>query len=122
SSAARLAAAGVRPGDRVLLCGENRPAWPIAYFGILRAGAVAVPIDPKLGPKQLANVVQASGATAALWGGEVEAQPGITTLDLDDATRNDHTLVPPDVSARASDLASIIYTSGTTGDPKGVML
>jgi long-chain acyl-CoA synthetase len=122
SVAARLAAAGIAPGDRVLLSGENRPAWPIAYFGILRAGAVAVPVDPKLGQKQLANVVGASGAKAALWGSEVEARPDVLLLDLDEATTNDHTIEPPEVTVKASDLASIIYTSGTTGDPKGVML
>jgi long-chain acyl-CoA synthetase len=131
SVAARLAEHGVKPGDRVVLAGENRPAWPIAYFGILRAGAVAVPIDPKLSSKQVANVVQASGARVALWGEDVDALgglgarqslPELLVLDLDTVTKRDGRLVPPAVDVKASDLASIIYTSGTTGDPKGVML
>ena len=43
-----LPRAGVGKGDRVLLASENRPEWGIAYFGILRAGAAAVPVDPEL--------------------------------------------------------------------------
>ncbi|MBM4375867.1 MAG: AMP-binding protein [Deltaproteobacteria bacterium] len=129
--AARLAAAGVTPGSRVVLSGENRPAWPIAYFGILRAGAVAVPVDPKLSSRQIANVVQASGARVALWGEDVEssgglgarqAMPELTVLDLDAVMRPEARLSPPSIEVRPSDLASIIYTSGTTGEPKGVML
>jgi long-chain acyl-CoA synthetase len=131
STAARLELAGVRRGERVLLAGDNRPAWPIAYFGILRAGAVAVPVDPKLGAKQIANVMQASGARVAIWGSEVEAAGGcgarelvrdLEVLDLDEATKNDPHLVTRAVSLEPTDLASIIYTSGTTGEPKGVML
>src|SRR5690606_23262694 len=41
--AARLRALGVAPGDRVLLSGKNHPAWPVALFGILYAGATVVP-------------------------------------------------------------------------------
>ena len=36
---------GVKPGDRVLLIGENSPEWVLAYFAILAAGAVAVPLE-----------------------------------------------------------------------------
>ena len=131
STAARLAAMGVAPGDRVVLAGENRPAWPIAYFGILRAGAVAVPVDPKLSGAQLANVIDNCGARVALWGPEVDDEggrqarglrPALTVVDLDEITVDDRELQPPAIQAQGSDLASIIYTSGTTGDPKGVML
>jgi long-chain acyl-CoA synthetase len=131
STAARLFDRGVRAGDRVVLSGVNRPAWPIAYFGILRAGGVVVPVDPKLGGAQLANVVRASAARIALWGDDVEREggaearelvPELEVVDLDEVTKNDESLVPPPADARGDDLASIIYTSGTTGEPKGVML
>ncbi len=137
ATAARLAALGVRPGDRVILAGQNHPAWPTAYFGLLYAGAVAVPVDPGLLGPQLANIVRSSGARVALWDGGVEAKGGafvrvvfpdlraIDILDFTDGAAHagkPGELSPPVFTAKGADLASIIYTSGTTGDPKGVML
>ncbi|HZO12909.1 MAG TPA: AMP-binding protein [Polyangiaceae bacterium] len=122
SVAGRLSIVGVKSGDRVLLAGKNRPAWPIAYFGILRAGAVAVPVDPEITPAQLRNIARGSGARIAILGSEVSARADVDVLDLDEVTTDDRSLAVPEVSVRPSDLASIIYTSGTTGDPKGVML
>ncbi|MSP24418.1 MAG: AMP-dependent synthetase [Myxococcales bacterium] len=129
--AATLAQAGVKKGDRVLLSGDNRPSWPITYFGILRAGAIAVPVDPKLSTKQLINVARASGAKVAALGSEVVREGGaelekfireLRYFDLDALANDASHGAPPDVTVCASDLASIIFTSGTTGDPKGVML
>ena len=127
--AARLSSLGVQKGDRVMLSGDNRPAWPITYFGILRAGAVAVPVDPKLSAVQLANVIESAGAKVAIFGDEVEGAEeararvaGLSVLNLDDMESDDRTLEPPEVDIDGDDLASLIYTSGTTGDPKGVML
>ena len=134
--AGRLAALGVGPGDRVLLSGANQPAGPIAYFGILRAGAVAVPVDPSLDGPQLSNLLRASGARVALWTPEVEAKAGgyarvehadLRVLDLADIAADPlpgelEELAPPKLEVRSGDVASIIYTSGTTGEPKGVML
>jgi long-chain acyl-CoA synthetase len=134
--AARLALLGVKSGDRVLLSAKNHPAWPIAYFGILRAGAVVVPVDPDLEGSAMANVARAAAVTVALWdeaaskNGEVavrRAVPSLQAFDLQLFTepasaREEAALSVPAVTPRASDLASIIYTSGTTGEPKGVML
>ena len=47
-----LAAAGVNPGDRVLLWGPNHPAWVFAFWGIIARGAVAVPVDFMSGPER----------------------------------------------------------------------
>ncbi|MFO0759533.1 MAG: SDR family oxidoreductase [Byssovorax sp.] len=130
--AARLVALDVRPRDRVILSGLNQPAWPIAYFGILRAGAVAVPVDPALEGAQLANVIRSSGAKVALWDAEVEkkggpaakaAHPGLRVLDLPgfvfDEDVSDDALAAPDFVATESDLASVIYTSGTSRRSEG---
>ncbi|NUP07405.1 MAG: AMP-binding protein [Polyangiaceae bacterium] len=135
--AQRLRDAGVVPGDRVVLSGRNQPGWGIAYFGILRLGAVAVPVDPALEGPQLLNIVRSSAATAAIWDETVEdkgasavrkALPSLAILPLYETTS------PSDGEARLArasiesakpqgeDVASIIYTSGTTGEPKGVML
>ncbi len=61
-----LAGAGVGRGDRVLLASENRPEWAVAYFGILRAGAAAVPVDAQLSAGELVNLWTTSGARLAL--------------------------------------------------------
>jgi len=134
ATASRLASLGVRPGDRVVLSGANQPAWPIAYFGILRAGAVAVPVDPGIEASQLANIVRSSTATIALWDEGVEekigdavraACPELRTFDLAAFTEepgSGEALDVPAVRVGGEDLASVIYTSGTTGEPKGVML
>lgn len=134
--AARLAACGVKPGDRVLLSGKNHPAWPIAYFGILRAGAVAIPVDPDLDGSAMANVARSAGVTVALWDEHAEkngeaavkrAVPLLHSFNLqlfaeELSAAEEASLAAPDVRVKSSDLASIIYTSGTTGEPKGVML
>lgn len=132
-TAARLASVGVRPGDTVIISGENQPAWAVAYLGILRAGAIAVPIDPALDERQIGNIVRSSGAKVALWDATVEGKGGkgaraahshlrvydLATFADPDASAS---LTPPDLQFKGTDIASIIYTSGTTGDPKGVML
>ncbi len=134
--AARLALIGVRSGDRVLLSAKNHPAWPIAYFGILRAGAVVVPVDPDIDGSAMANVARAAGASVALWdeaaakNGETavrHALPMLSGFDLqafveEPSAAEEAALTAPLRTIQSSDLASIIYTSGTTGDPKGVML
>lgn len=129
--AAKLAANGVKPQDTVFLSGQNHPAWPIAYFGILKAGAVVVPVDATMDALPFGNVLRSSNARVALWDHEVEKkaghvvrgeQPDVKVFDLHEFVELDPTLVPPVVDVQPRDLASLIYTSGTTGTPKGVML
>lgn len=149
--AAQLAVLGVRKGDRVIVSGKNHPAWPIAYFGVLRAGAIAVPVDPELDGPRFANVAKSSGAVVGLWDAGVEeragdavrhALVGVQTFDLQRFAEGDVDVLPAppggeplsrealaalcpsreSLALGPDDLASIIYTSGTTGEPKGVML
>ena len=131
ATAARLAALGVKKGDRVVISGHNHPDWPVAFFGIVRAGATAVPIDPALEPVQLANVVRESEARVVLWDAKVEEACSseveklgkeLITRRLADFTAANPSLTRPAIEVEDDDVASLIYTSGTTGKPKGVML
>ncbi len=126
--AERLWAAGIRKGDRVALGGRNHPDWGIAWFGIIRCGAAAVPIDKDYAALPLRTVLEKSQAKLAIFDEHVatlEDSP-CPRWDLHAMTRLPHPDQPepraPEVAIDDHDLASVLYTSGTTGDPKGVML
>jgi long-chain acyl-CoA synthetase len=127
--AGRLAALGVAKGDRVALAGDGHPDWAVAYFGIVRAGATAVPIDPRLDAAGWLAVLAESGARAVVWDEGVTARdevaaalPALPKLELHLDTLPDASIAPPAVTVEPDDVASILYTSGTTSRPKGVML
>ncbi|BDG06967.1 AMP-binding protein [Anaeromyxobacter paludicola] len=127
-TARHLAAQGVAKGDRVLLACENRPEWAAAWFGIVRAGAVAVPVDAALTRAELETLAQAASARLALLSEEVSARldapaalgPARAVPLAAALGGADHPLPPRAVSP--DDAASLIFTSGTTGAPKGVLL
>lgn len=64
--AARLAAEGVRPGDRVAIWAGNRPLWPLADVGALMAGAVPVGIYPSSAPAQVERLLADAGVVVAV--------------------------------------------------------
>lgn len=70
--AQKLLAYGVEDGDRVALLAENSPYWGAAYFAILKAGAVAVPILVDFNPDQIANILKHSGAKAVICSDKLE--------------------------------------------------
>lgn len=57
-----LAAAGIRRGDHVALCAGNGVAWAVAFHGIVRAGAVCVPVNTRLSPPEIATQLRLSDA------------------------------------------------------------
>ncbi len=127
--AGRLAALGIAHGDRVVISAHSHPDWAIAYFGIVRAGATAVPIDPALDVAGWAALLGESAARAVVWDETVRARTDVAAahadlveLDLHVATQPDASIAAPDVAVEPDDIASLIYTSGTTARPKGVML
>ena len=124
---------GVKPGDRVLLISENSPDWVLAFFAIMFAGAVAVPIDQYVHGDELKAICSISEPRAALVSTEVarrfdggirEASTDIAEIELPELSRPfilGRALETPPSPDRKT-LASIVFTSGTTGSPKGVML
>lgn len=145
SVAYRLGQEKIEFGDRVLLIGENHPAWAIAYLATLYHGAVCVPVDPHGEIETLTNFLENSEAKLAFIGPDITAKfqqieeklgrhiPAVV-WDLEKSSNGfqqfgDWTSTDfPESYAReipkaaGSDTALLIYTSGTTGTPKGVPL
>src|SRR5690606_5490361 len=123
-TAARLRRLGVQEGDLVLLGGKNHPAWPVAFFGILYAGATVVPVDSALDADSARVIAKASKAKASIFDQGVQARLSgvidLPTIDLVECLSRTASEFKPEVSR--NELAALIYTSGTTGQPKGVML
>jgi long-chain acyl-CoA synthetase len=130
---------GIKKSDRGLIIMDNRPEWPISYFGLLLAGGTAVPVDLQSRPEHLAYVLEQTRATVVFASAkaplvEIAASPSVQHLVvvgeppacLAQAVAFRELLESPPAAAlpeiHPDDLASIIYTSGTTGPPKGVML
>src|SRR3954452_11594175 len=132
---------GIEPGDRVAVMMPTRPEFLYAWFGILGAGAIEVPIhDAARGPG-ITYILETTGARALIVDeehvdhvagqiGEVECLEHVIVTggapDLDKPTRDFAELLqhPPadPVELKPSDPASILFTGGTTGPPKGVVL
>ena len=135
-----LRARGVAKGERVAILLENRPQWPMSYFGILLAGAVAVPLDPVSRWDHIHYSLEQTRARIIFTFPQaplsaLQQLPFLERLvvvgsseDSGDKLTNFQEVLQSSGSEaglpapRLQDLASIIYTSGTTGRPKGVML
>ena len=121
-AARRLLELASAPGDRVALVLGNTVDFAVAYFGILRAGLVAVPLNPGYTPDELTYALTDSGAAVVVAEEAVRgrlrlAQGVAVTGDLGSGSS---VAALPEV--RAGQLAVLLYTSGTSGRPKGAML
>jgi fatty-acyl-CoA synthase len=129
-----LAADGVCPGDRVAVVGYNSLDLVEVWFAALRLGAIAVPVNFRLTPGEIAYLLADSGARAVVVDracapavaqarGRVPSVRGVRTIsgDLDEiaTSASDHAQPGP-VADDAP--AFIMYTSGTTGFPKGAVI
>ncbi|WP_047309411.1 class I adenylate-forming enzyme family protein [Rhodopseudomonas palustris] len=127
--ASYLTARGFPRGTTVAILSSNRAEYLAVYFGIMRAGFVALPVNTKQPPETIEFVLRDSDSKFAF----VDAASrrlvpdGFAVLDFDDdgPTGFAATIVPGDfetIEARPGELAQILYTSGSTGRPKGVEL
>ncbi|MBV0910942.1 AMP-binding protein [Anianabacter salinae] len=122
-----LATVGIAPGDRVAIFAKNSTDYLIALFGIWWAGAVAVPVNAKLHPKEAAFIFDDSGAKLAFVSSDlvtgVRAASSVAVVETggDDWGAMLRSGGAPAIHPRKpGDLAWLFYTSGTTGRPKGV--
>ena len=129
---------GVKPGDRVGLWLKNCPEFIPALFGILRAGAVVVPINNFLKTDEVNYILGDAGIDVLITDADLgthhraleAARPRLELFRVEQLDRLETGKESPQSKARSpslperagSDLAVIIYTSGTTGRPKGAML
>jgi long-chain acyl-CoA synthetase len=132
-AAALLQARGIEPGDRVGLMLPNVPHFPACYYGILRAGAVVVPMNVLLKRREVAFYLQDPEAKLLLaWHGFAEdAQAGAEEAGVPcvlvepgefERLLGEQDPVADVHGAEDADTAVILYTSGTTGTPKGAEL
>ncbi len=135
-----LSARGLVAGQRVAIVMANRIDLPIAYFGILRGGMVAVPINPRSTTREIGRMLADSIARVVLCdeAGIAQVREAVTddhrvSVIVDGATpQKDETAfetfladavgTAPAAPADSEALAVVLYTSGTSGKPRGAML
>lgn len=139
--AADLLRSGIEKGDRVGLYCINSPEFVAAYYGVVKTGAVVVPINILLGAEEIEYILTNAGVRGLIYH-EAYAKtveniaasvpPLRVRIVVGKQSSNSDTTFSsvlqepiPDIdlpSVDSNDLAAIMYTSGTTGKPKGAML
>lgn len=132
---AGLAARDLGPGSRILILAGTTPHFVAALFGVLRAGAIAVPVNPTAPAPEMQHEIDAIGPDLVIVGPAgmsslsqcnvpcpVVAMPGAT---VDGAVAFDDFVVdarPDPVDVDPDDIALFLFTSGTAGMPKAAMI
>ena len=120
---------GFERGDRIAIVSANCAEYLAAYFGIMRAGLVAVPVNFRFPPKMIDFVIRDAGAMLVFCDRERRAHcpPGVQTVCFGDvAAHGFNQFLNPgsftETIPTANEPAMFLYTSGSTGVPKGVVL
>ncbi len=119
--ACSLVRRGVQAGDCVAFMLKRDIRLIPAMFGIAKAGAAFIPVDPAYPKERIDYILADSHAKYLISSPDVEAAAGHEYLAVDELSKDtgERFRLP---KIRQEDLAYLIYTSGTTGKPKGVML
>ena len=137
-----LSGRGLVAGQRVAIVMANRVDLPIAYFGILRGGMVAVPMNPRSTTREIGRMLEDAKVRVVLCdeAGATQVREAVAGRDASECTvvvdgteplagetafsafLADAPDVDPAAPRDAEALAVILYTSGTSGKPRGVML
>lgn len=137
--ASNLVHDGIRKGDKVALILGNCPEFVIAYYGILRAGGVVVPVNPIFTKDEISYILSNSQSKAVISHSSLDTIIDSLCMELDHLEKVyyvesrkidcewDQLCQKKNKEYRfpltdEADLAVILYTSGTTGKPKGAML
>ncbi len=130
---------GMRKGDKIALLMRNCDEFIIAYFGIVKMGGVAVPVNYKLAAPEIEYIINHSESRLLLL--EPEYLDVVSRIEnkmlkvekkiIARGSREEfpvlwdmiklYPVIPPEIKILPGDDADIIYTSGTTGKPKGAL-
>jgi long-chain acyl-CoA synthetase len=117
--AARLLQAGLVPGDRVAVVAPTSLEFVVAFFAVLRAGGIAVPVGTHSPVPELERILDDSGAAILVGEPAGSVATVLAPPDLDAPGEAD---LRADGPRGGEDIAVLCYTSGTAGVPRGVML
>jgi long-chain acyl-CoA synthetase len=120
---------GVQRGERVAILSHNCALYVAAYFGIIRAGAIVLPLNNLLAHEEVDYILKDAGVRFCFYNpgcsGTVEKvapAPGRTFVLLSEAAATIPSHPVPLLHHGVNDVCTILYTSGTTGRPKGALL
>ncbi|MBN2402103.1 MAG: long-chain-fatty-acid--CoA ligase [Spirochaetes bacterium] len=136
---------GIRQGDRIAILHQNSHEFLEAYYAVASLGAILNPLNFRLSAKELAVILNDSGAKIilsasrfsgtvkelkgrdsglqkVLWTGSDKKTGTFESFDYEEAIKHKYDSMPPAPGLSDEETAHLYYTSGTTGKPKGVML
>ena len=128
-----IAGLGLKPGERVLMVMKDCPEFYYIFWGCIKLGVIAVPLNTLLRGKDFSFIIEDSGCSAVLYSPEFAEEVEAALAEV--ATKPEHILKVDAVAELAEpagiELAAVdasataecfwLYSSGTTGEPKGVV-